>query len=87
MIESINFDNILNFLKSKEYKLAQDTKGATFLKSDPLITFSEYEDYYYKYHHLIIQNYNEKCLNLTEKDKKDFLSCVDIEQLEAKDII
>ena len=87
MIENIEFDNILNFLKLKEYKLAQDTKGATFLKSDPLITFSEYEDYYYKYHHLIIQNYNEKCLNLTEKDKKDFLSCVDTDQLKAKDLL
>ena len=77
MIESIEFTNILNFLKSKDYNLAQDTEGATYLKNDPLITFKEYEDYYYQYHHFIIQNYSENCLKLTEKDKNDFLSCID----------
>jgi hypothetical protein len=77
MIESIEFTNNLNFLKSKDYNLAQDTEGATYLKNDPLITFKEYEDYYYQYHHFIIQNYSENCLKLTEKDKNDFLSYID----------
>ena len=87
MIESEDFTKILNFLKSKHYNLAQDTKGATYLKSDPLITFPEYEDYYYQYHHLIIQNYNKDCLKLNKKDKDDFLDNIDKNKSEAKEIL
>ena len=47
MIESDDFENIIKFLKSKNYMLAQNKKGAKFLKNEPLITFSEYENYFY----------------------------------------
>lgn len=73
MIESMDFDNIIKFLKSKDYTLAQNKKGAKCLKNEPLITFSEYENYYYQYHQIIAENFCKKSLTLEEKDKSNFL--------------
>ena len=88
MIESMDFDNILQFLKSKNYILAQNKKGAKFLKNVPLITFSEYENYYYQYHHIIAENFCKDSLKLEEKDKSNFLYYVPSNRKkEAKNIL
>ena len=88
MIESMDFDNILQFLKNKNYILAQNKKGAKFLKNVPLITFSEYENYYYQYHHIIAENFCKDSLKLEEKDKSNFLYYVPSNRKkEAKNIL
>jgi len=87
IIESNNFENILNFLKSKQYTLAQDKKGAKYLKNEPLITFSEYENFYYQYHHVIAKNYCEDSLKLEQKDKSNFLCYVKTNKKDAKEIL
>jgi hypothetical protein len=73
MVENQNFSNILIFLLRQNYTLAQNKKGATFLKNEPLITFSEYENYFYQYHHKITENFCINALKLQEKDKSGFL--------------
>ena len=87
MIESEDFENIIKFLKSKNYTLAQDKKGAKFLKNEPLITFSEYENYYYQFHHIIAQNFCKDALKLEESDKSNFLHYVSSNKNEAKKIL
>ena len=87
MVESMDFENIIGFLKSQNYTLAQNKKGATFLKNEPLITFSEYENYYYQYHHIITQNFCKDALKLEESDKNDFLCYISNNKKEAKKIL
>ena len=76
MIENKNFSNILIFLQKQNYILAQNKKKATFLKNEPLITFSEYENYFYQYHQKIIENFCDNTLKLEEKDKSNFLKYI-----------
>lgn len=87
LIENLNFENILKFLKSKNYTLAQNKKGASYLKNDPLITFSEYEDYYYQYHHVIAKQYNNNRLQLSDDDKNNFLYYINKRKEQAKSIL
>ena len=86
-IENLDFDNILEYLKKKSYTLAQNKKGAKYLKNEPLITFSEYEDYYYQYHHVIAKVYNKKRLRLSESDKNNFLYYINNRKDEAQTIL
>jgi hypothetical protein len=83
----MDFENIIKFLKSKNYTLAQNKKGAKFLKNEPLITFSEYENYYYQFHHIIAQNFCKNSLKLDESDKSNFLHYVTSKKNEAKNIL
>ena len=87
LVESMDFENIIKFLKSKNYTLAQNKKGAKFLKNEPLITFSEYENYYYQFHHIIAQNFCKNSLKLEESDKSNFLHYVTSKKNEAKNIL
>ena len=87
MIESNDFENIINYLKSQNLTLAQNKKGAKFLKNVPLITFSEYEDYYYQYHHIIAAKYCKESLKLSELDKSNFLYYVRDKKEDAKRIL
>lgn len=87
LVESMDFENIIKFLKSKNYTLAQNKKGAKFLKNEPLITFSEYENYYYQFHHIIAQNFCKNSLKLEESDKSNFLYYVTSKKNEAKNIL
>ena len=87
MIESNDFENIIKFLKKQNLTLAQNQKGAKFLKNVPLITFSEYEDYYYQYHHIIAKKYCKESLKLSEKDKSNFLYYVKDKKGDAKKIL
>ena len=87
MIESNEFENIINFLKSKNYTLAQNKKGTKFLKNEPLITLSEYESFYYQYHHIIANIYSKERLKLTENDKSNFLYYVNNQKDNAKRIL
>ena len=77
MIESLEFGNILKYLKTLNYVLSQDISGSKFLKNEPLIIFKEYEEYFYQYHHIIAKNFcNEKALSLDKNDITNFLKCV-----------
>ena len=87
IIESFDFENILKFIKSKNYILAQNKKGAKFLKNEPLITFSEYENYYYQYHHIIAKIYGKDCLKLSETDKSNFIYYIKKNKEDAKEIL
>ena len=87
MIESNDFENIINYLKSQNLTLAQNKKGAKFLKNVPLITFSEYEDYYYQYHHINAAKYCNESLKLSELDKYNFLYYVRDKKEDAKRIL
>ena len=87
MIESLEFNNIIMFLKNQNFTLAQNVKGAKFLKYEPLITFSEYEDYYYQYHNIIAKNYCKKSMKLSDKDKSNFLKYVKDRTNDAKQIL
>ena len=87
LIESDDFENIVKYLKSQNLTLAQNKKGAKFLKNVPLITFSEYEDYYYQYHHIIAKKYCKKSLALSEEDKSNFLYYTKDKKEDAKRIL
>ena len=87
LIENRDFENIINFLKKKNYTLAQNKKRATFLKNEPLITFSEYEDYYYQYHHVIAKVYNKNRLFLSQNDKNNLLYYINYRKTEAELIL
>ena len=87
IIEDYDFEKILKFIKGKNYILAQNKKGAKFLKNEPLITFSEYENYYYQYHHIIAQNYGKDCLKLSGSDKSNFIYYINKNKGEAKKIL
>ena len=87
MIENDNFENIIKFLQNQKLILAQNKKGSKFLKNYPLITFSEYENYFYDYHHIISDEYSSKALNLTEEDKSNFLTCINDKKSDAKAIL
>ena len=87
MVERDDFENIIKFLKNEKMILAQNKKGSKFLKNYPLITFSEYENYFYEYHHIISDQYSSKALNLTEEDKNNFLRYVNERKNDAKIIL
>ena len=87
LIESNDFENIIKYLKSQNLTLVQNKKGAKFLKNVPLITFSEYEDYYYQYHHIIAKKYCKNSLKLTEQDKSNFLYYIKDKKEDAKRIL
>ena len=92
IIEGNSFDIILNFLKKKNYELAQSNVDSIHLKSEILITMNEYEDYYYQFHKLLADYYNDnnKIPSLSESDRNNFLnqinSLTDISSKRKKEV-
>ena len=92
IIEGNSFDIILNFLKKKNYELVQSNVDSIHLKSEILITMNEYEDYYYQFHKLLADYYNDnnKIPSLSESDRNNFLnqinSLTDISSKRKKEV-
>ncbi len=86
-IEENNFDIILNFLNEKDYITNQNEKIISYLKPEKLITLDDYYRYYFLFHKLISNYYDDdnKIPSLTKTEKTKFLN--QINQLEDLNLI
>ena len=91
-IEENNFDIILNFLKEKDYITNQNAKIISYLKPEKLITLDDYYTYYFLFHKLISNYYDDdnKIPSLTKTEKTKFLNQInqleDLNSIEKKEI-
>ena len=76
IIEENNFDIILHYLENKDYIINQDNTIISNLKPEKLITLDDYYKYYFLFHKLISEYYDEdnNIPSLSKTEKNNFLN-------------